>query len=886
MSDPSERYFPSEPPDWDFVRNEFPSPLAITCTRLLSEMDRQESIAAAWALRDAFECLFKFSASLAVADFLHAGPDPVAAGKIAELLLKPSGLSLGEWHTLLEMALDPLKPLAREGRLNESNRILPELFGTFFEIKGRLRRSPLNDRISGGQGDNFAAWRSRVFGHGVFSQDRSYYAEETLTWLPTLGDFYAALRPVLAGRQLVSRTPDGDEVVWQGAGYLPPVSRHEHEPWGDPLPMFLAPAPGSDFSSLPLVPFLSMRQCQSCRQPAVFFFDKNQYDRNRDRHSTTFLEYFNGHPGTHKNWLETRRLAGFVPPTVKWERGSYDGEEVDGSQGIVFRDFDAEYLRPDYMLDAVWRITEEQPKGYIHVIGPGGMGKTYFVRGLADEGKEQGAVVLPYYILPGARTDAQTFVSELHAYAYDTLQFRTLQPQVRGINTAAEMQAEFVSYLSELKRTNRIDLLIVTIDALDELSDPGDHSIGITDCLPPPGLLPDGCFFVLTSREELRPKVQADVLRLQAALPVGYTYLTLGYSDAANQNLLRTYLAKNLPLPLRTPESIDAVLARCGGIFLYAFHLCRALEAGVFPDITALPDGAEFYPAYLDRLRTCVGDHLYETVYLPTLLLLCAAQQPVTIDQLARWGVPRDRLKLALLDLRDFLCVLRELPWQDRLSEPDSENVYVMAHEAFIRYVMENITLLILYRKLHARIARTIHAAYSHWKDIDPLDSSNLYDLLFFPIHLQKARLNADEMSLRSNRGFASTCWKAGLVAGKQGRHRLGTDLFQRSVSVYRRISSQKPEDDVVKGLLAGVLMNKANDMSVLETLPSALECYQEGIVLMRTLVASGHTDVVAPLVSALRGRADTLSKLGRSKDALNLVGCHSPKLASLPYLV
>ena len=76
-------------PDWEFVLTEFPFPLAITCARLQAEMGRQEPVAAAWALRDAFECLLKFTASLAVADFLNARPDPLIAGKLAELLLKP-----------------------------------------------------------------------------------------------------------------------------------------------------------------------------------------------------------------------------------------------------------------------------------------------------------------------------------------------------------------------------------------------------------------------------------------------------------------------------------------------------------------------------------------------------------------------------------------------------------------------------------------------------------------------------------------------------------------------------------------------------------------------------------------------------------------------------
>lgn len=106
------------------------------------------------------------------------------------------------------------------------------------------------------------------------------------------------------------------------------------------------------------------------------------------------------------------------------------------------------------------------------------------------------------------------------------------------------------------------------------------------------------------------------------------------------------------------------MLARSGGVFLYAYHFCRVLAAGVFADTGELPPGAQFYPAYLARLRDQVGAELYETVYLKTLLLLAAAQQPVTVAQLEAWGVPGARLPAALLELRDLLSVTRcSPPW-------------------------------------------------------------------------------------------------------------------------------------------------------------------------------------------------------------------------------
>ena len=74
MPETSEMFFPPRAArgTLDFVVSDFPFPLALTYARLHEEMDRQEPIAAAWQLRDAFECLLKFTACVAIADYLHA----------------------------------------------------------------------------------------------------------------------------------------------------------------------------------------------------------------------------------------------------------------------------------------------------------------------------------------------------------------------------------------------------------------------------------------------------------------------------------------------------------------------------------------------------------------------------------------------------------------------------------------------------------------------------------------------------------------------------------------------------------------------------------------------------------------------------------------------
>ena len=306
-----EPYFPPRPerPVLEDVIAHFPYPLAITYARLQEEMDRQEPIAAAWRLRDAFECLIKFSATLAAADALHGTPDATLAARLAEVLFKP--MALGDWVTLLDRALKPLAPLAQTGRLQESPRCLPALYPIFFQPRGG-DPTRLRDQLVG-KPTSFVPWRNKVFGHGVFRNDPRSYADETLKWLAPQHDGLTALGAVLAAWELLSTELDGHEIVWQGTLGLPPTPVHRHTPWGPPRAMTLRRHDRS--RAQPLGPLLSLQGCAhpDCHQPAAFFFDGNDHDRKKGRHTTHFLEYFQGHPAEFPNWDEGRALATRVP---------------------------------------------------------------------------------------------------------------------------------------------------------------------------------------------------------------------------------------------------------------------------------------------------------------------------------------------------------------------------------------------------------------------------------------------------------------------------------------------------------------------------------------------------------------------------------------------
>src|ERR1700730_6962077 len=71
-------------------------------------MDLGQEVHAAWQIRDVWEGLLKFLATLAVADHLASAPedDPRTQALLKQLLVKSqSGLTNGSWATLIEIAL-------------------------------------------------------------------------------------------------------------------------------------------------------------------------------------------------------------------------------------------------------------------------------------------------------------------------------------------------------------------------------------------------------------------------------------------------------------------------------------------------------------------------------------------------------------------------------------------------------------------------------------------------------------------------------------------------------------------------------------------------------------------------------------------------------------
>jgi tetratricopeptide (TPR) repeat protein len=452
---------------------------------------------------------------------------------------------------------------------------------------------------------------------------------------------------------------------------------------------------------------------------------------------------------------------------------------------------------------------------------------------------------------------------ELNARARDHLKLRTPDLQLKDATTSEAMQAEFTDYLATLIRDNKLDRLVVAIDALDELPEPERTTPTITDLLPPADKLPKGCTIVLTSRESVRPRTAADLDRLRRAGPEGFTELPLRPDARDNRELLRAYLlgGDRLPRPFRSPEHADALVDRAGGVFLYVFHLSRALGSNAFADVSTLPEGHEFYPAYLARLRERAGPQLFDSVHLPTLLLLCAACQPVTLGQLSRWGIARDRLPFALIDLKDFLRVHRTRRWHDFLADvaAERENRYEIAHDAFLRFVRDDPALGAQLRAANARIG--LMAVPERWRDLDPTDDVQLYDLRNVLVHLDAASLNEAAGLFRRDEAYGRACWSAAYAANEKALHLIALDLYDHAEDVYRQLVEREGRAELANDL-AAALTNKGNVLQGLGRLAESIGACDAAIAILQRLVErEGRAELANDLAKALANKAMALEQ-------------------------
>lgn len=258
---------------------------------------------------------------------------------------------------------------------------------------------------------------------------------------------------------------------------------------------------------------------------------------------------------------------------------------------------------------------------------------------------------MPDYGLALANTIKPTYVSVNVGIDVGTLN----DGQVTGVlinnltitDPRQEIESLLIAPLSAMSAPTRPVLIV--LDSLDEAFryNPAENLVTLLAGL---GNLPRWVRILLTSRPE------SGVLSHFASAP---THLVAAESQMNRQDL-RRYVATRVGQPSVSarlqaaphPVATEALVQRVAGVgddpgladgnFLYAKILLNDIESGVQPldDLAALPKSLDgIYQGFLLRL----APH-WETRYQPLLAVLAVAREPLTREQLLRFGDQSARL--------------------------------------------------------------------------------------------------------------------------------------------------------------------------------------------------------------------------------------------------
>ncbi|MFF4361618.1 hypothetical protein [Streptomyces sp. NPDC001604] len=199
--------------------------------------------------------------------------------------------------------------------------------------------------------------------------------------------------------------------------------------------------------------------------------------------------------------------------------------------------------------------------------------------------------------------------------------------------------------------------IVVLVDALDEAVVSADVRENVL-FLPPS--LPDGVFFVVTTRPRDRGDLRLRADRLE--------FFTLDARSSANQADVRRYLEEFAERPAmrrRLAELgvvpvyfAESLAEKAEGNFMYLHHVLPAIEEGRLGagGLGELPQGLRaYYDSHWRQMRATDGWLAYRQ---PVIVHLAAAREPIGVSQLAEWtGLSAGRVGETLRAWREFVQI-------------------------------------------------------------------------------------------------------------------------------------------------------------------------------------------------------------------------------------
>jgi hypothetical protein len=343
------------------------------------------------------------------------------------------------------------------------------------------------------------------------------------------------------------------------------------------------------------------------------------------------------------------------------------------------------------------------PSGYIFIQGEPGIGKTALMAQLV----KQRGYVHHFNIAAQDIRSRRDFLANVCA--------QLIVKYKLPYHTLPQEATQDSGFLSQLL-TESVDQaegqpVVILIDALDEAE---DHDLPPgSNCLLLPPTLPEGVFFVISTREQADCQLFVD--RRED--------VHLRDNDPANlddvREFIEAYLQKHsTPMTARVAEwgitqeeFVTGMIEKSQGNFMYLVQVLRDICAGkltaaTIDNIYQLPQGLRGYYQRHWRLMRTQDEARFERYYEPTVCYLATAREPVNMEQLVEWTkLPRRQIKDVINEWREFLNVE---------PGPQGEPLYHVYHASFQDFLKEEVSL----DRYHDRIAQNALDKISNFRDV------------------------------------------------------------------------------------------------------------------------------------------------------------------------
>ena len=319
--------------------------------------------------------------------------------------------------------------------------------------------------------------------------------------------------------------------------------------------------------------------------------------------------------------------------------------------------------------------------GYIVIKGEPGIGKTALIAKLV----EQRGYVHHFNIVQQQINSTDAFLKNIcaqvivrYALPYSTLPL----PQ-------AAADSGFLSDLLSQAVDKSQDNVMVLVDALDE-SEAINNPNANTLLLPP--TLPQGVFFVVTTRESNEVRLQVDQLR----------QIYINETDPRNVEDVRNYIGAFIlehgtamkeaisSWGLEEREFVEIITEKSEGNFMYLVYVLADIRAGRLNstnigELRDLPVGLRHYYERHWKVMKSINPEVFENVHQRVICVLASAGEAVSLAQLKEWT------QLTLGQVQSVITAWREF-LNEQYTE-DGRSLYRIYHTSFRDFLRETIGL-------------------------------------------------------------------------------------------------------------------------------------------------------------------------------------------------